>query len=116
MRIAFYLLAILVGLGLLWLFSLLPRYRHPLMQELRRWRYAHRGLHHAEQGIPENSLLAFRYALAGNYGAELDVRMTRDKRLAVIHDSDLKRLCGVEGKVETMAWEKVREVPWPVTR
>ena len=108
MRAVFYLLAALAGLALLWLFSLLPRYKHPQMQELRRWRYAHRGLHHAWQGIPENSLLAFRYALAGSFGAELDVRMTRDRQLVVIHDSDLRRLCGVEGKVETMTWEQLR--------
>ena len=37
---------------------------------------AHRGLYDAAQGIPENSLAAFRAAAEGGYGAELDTRLT----------------------------------------
>ena len=41
--------------------------------------FAHRGLHGA--GVPENSLLAFLLAKERGYGIELDVQLTRDKKL-----------------------------------
>lgn len=77
-------------------------------RRLRRWplltqyRYAHRGLHDMAAGVPENSLSAFRRAVEAGYGAELDVRLTRDGHLAVVHDSDLTRLCGVAKSVEDL--------------
>lgn len=55
-----------------------------------------RGLH--GPGVPENSLAAFRRAAEAGYGAELDVHLTRDGRLVVIHDGDLERMCGVPGR------------------
>ena len=63
-------------------------------------RFAHRGLH--GPGAPENSLAAFRRAAEAGCGAELDVHLTADGYLAVIHDSDLSRMCGVEGRVEDL--------------
>ncbi len=68
--------------------------------ELYRCRYAHRGLHDAAAGVPENSLPAFRRAAAAGFGAELDVHLTRDGRLAVFHDSRLERICGAAGTLE----------------
>ena len=103
-----YILAAVNVLLLLWLFSLLPRYGERKLGELRGFRYAHRGLHNAQRGIPENSILAYRYALAGGFGAEIDVRLTRDRHLVVIHDSDLRRLCGVKGRVEEMTLEELK--------
>ena len=47
-------------------------------------------------------LAAFRRAAEAGYGAELDVHLTADGYLAVIHDSDLARMCGVEGRVEDL--------------
>ena len=86
-------------------FLIWPRRGQWQLQELRRFRYAHRGLFNPERGVPENSVKAFRYAVAGGFGIELDVRLTRDRRLVVIHDSALRRMCGHEGKVERLAWE-----------
>lgn len=68
-------------------------------------RYAHRGLH--GPGVPENSMAAFRRAAEAGYGAELDVHLTRDGRLAVIHDADLTRMCGVPGLVEEQTAEEL---------
>ena len=62
----------------------------PGWEKLTGCRYAHRGLH--GPGAPENSLAAFRRAAEAGYGAELDVHLTRDGRLAVIHDGDLRRI------------------------
>lgn len=58
---------------------------------------AHRGYSGA---APENTLDAF--AKAADIGAdmiELDVQMTADGELVVFHDSDLKRITGVDGAV-----------------
>ncbi|MDR2931251.1 MAG: hypothetical protein LBV06_10165 [Propionibacteriaceae bacterium] len=74
------------------------RVGHPAWARLRQFRYAHRGLH--DTVTPENSLAAFRRAVAAGYGAELDVHLTRDGRLAVIHDADLARMTGRSATVE----------------
>ena len=93
------LLAIPILLALLWVVLLHPRRQHPGLESLRKYRYAHRGFHDKPQ-IPENSMAAFRRAAENGYGVELDVHLTRDGRLAVIHDSSLLRTCGEEGNVE----------------
>jgi glycerophosphoryl diester phosphodiesterase len=59
--------------------------------------FAHRGLHDA--ATPENSLPAFRAAVAAGYGNELDVRLTADGRLAVVHDATTLRTTGVDLRV-----------------
>ena len=61
--------------------------------------YAHRGLHALAAGIPENSLRAFRLAANNGYGAELDVHLSRDGRLVVMHDENLKRTTGVNANI-----------------
>ena len=84
-----------MGYGLL-CFLLRGRRDGPGWERLDGFRYAHRGLHGC--GVPENSLAAFRRAAEAGYGAELDVRLTKDGRLAVIHDATLDRVCGVSGR------------------
>ena len=79
----------------------------PGWDKLLPWRYAHRGLYDNGGGIPENSLPAFRRAVEHGFGAELDVHRTADGKLVVIHDSDLKRVCGREGKVEELTYEEL---------
>ena len=83
-----------------YLLSLRGRSGHPGLPELRRWRYAHRGLH--APGRPENSMAAFRAALEGGYGIELDIHLMRDGNLAVIHDASLKRTAGADVKIENL--------------
>ena len=69
--------------------------------------YAHRGLHGA--GVPENSLTAFRLAREAGYGVELDVQMTKDRKLVVFHDGNLKRMCGVDGFLRDYTYEELSE-------
>lgn len=59
---------------------------------------AHRGLHDAAAGVPENSRAAFRAAMAAGYAIELDVRLAGDGVPVVFHDAELKRLTGTEGR------------------
>ena len=72
-------------------------------------RYAHRGLHDAAAGIPENSLAAFRRAVEAGYGIELDLHLTTDGQLAVFHDDTLDRDCGVSGRVEEKSYDELLE-------
>jgi len=70
-------------------------------------RYAHRGYHDKPQ-VPENSIPAFERAIERGWGAELDVHLTKDKKLVVIHDSDLVRLTGAQGTVEELSFDELR--------
>ena len=81
-----------------------------LIQELLKHRYAHRGLH-AKPTIPENSMAAFARAVEAGYGIELDLHLTRDGKLAVIHDASLKRTCGVNLKIEDLTLAEARDYP-----
>ena len=73
------------------------------MAELRKWNYAHRGLH--GENKPENSMAAFRAALDHGFGIELDIHLMKDGNLAVIHDSSLKRTAGADVKIEDLTVE-----------
>ncbi len=70
--------------------------------------YAHRGLHSASNGVPENSLPAFALARASGYGVELDVQMTSDGKVVVFHDGDLKRMCGVDTHVYALTYDELQ--------
>ncbi|MBR6650079.1 MAG: glycerophosphodiester phosphodiesterase [Clostridia bacterium] len=96
---AIIIVAVLIVLILLYLLSLRGRRNHPKLSKLRKWAYAHRGLHNKPQ-IPENSMHAFYLALQKGYGIELDVHLLRDGEIAVIHDSTLERTTGRKGKIE----------------
>lgn len=83
------------------------RMKNPGFQELSKWAYAHRGLH--GQGVPENSMMAFRRAKEAGYGVELDVHLLRDGNLAVIHDAALLRTTGEQGYIEDLTTEQLQE-------
>lgn len=71
------------------------------------WLYAHRGFHQ-KPDAPENSLAAFRRAVERGYGMELDVHLLKDGTLAVLHDSVLKRMTGLDGKVEDLTGDDLK--------
>ena len=102
------------------------------------FRYAHRGLFHqplsasvkilippltplwkddieqwkaeGKKIVPENSMAAFRKAVKHGFGSELDVHLTKDGRLAVYHDTNLIRVCGVNEEIENLTWDEVRQL------
>ncbi len=90
-----------------YLMMLSCRKGHPAWKTLARYRYAHRGLHDKARGVPENSLAAFRRAVEHGFGAELDVHLTRDGRLAVIHDDSLKRTAGADVKASELTAQEL---------
>ncbi len=78
--------------------------------------YAHRGLHAIQAGIPENSIRAFRLAANNGYGAELDVRLSRDGRLVVMHDESLKRTTGANANVSAVTTQVLSQLTLEGTR
>jgi glycerophosphoryl diester phosphodiesterase len=59
--------------------------------------YGHRG---ARGEAPENTLCAFRHALSlGVRHVELDLRLSADRQVVVIHDDTVDRTCRETGKV-----------------
>lgn len=66
---------------------------------------AHRGLHDLSQGIPENSLAAFERASKLGFPVELDVHLTRDGKVVVIHDNNLDRITGMKAAVEATDYD-----------
>jgi glycerophosphoryl diester phosphodiesterase len=97
---------VIVILILLYLLALRCRTGHPLLGEIRRWKYAHRGLH--GNGVPENSMQAFRLALENGYGIELDIHLLADGNLAVMHDASLLRTAGVDVPIESLTTEELQ--------
>ena len=89
--VAVIILLVLLILGELFTLTLQCRRGHSAWGLLRLFRYAHRG-YHDKPRVPENSMAAFRRAIENGFGAELDVHLMKDGRLAVIHDASLKRI------------------------
>ena len=88
----------------LYLFLIAPAMRHSKdISKLLGYDYAHRGLFDNKAGVPENSLAAIQKAAEQGYGIELDVQFTQDYELAVFHDKDLTRMCGVDANLSTVA-------------
>ena len=68
----------------------------------------HRG---ASANYPENTMSAF--VGAKEFGAdwiELDVHQTKDKKLAVTHDSNLKRITGVNKRVIDLKYKDIKKL------
>ncbi len=99
--------AILIILAVVFLFLIKGRTGHKDLPELRKWYYAHRGLH--GDGVPENSMAAFAAAKAAGYGIELDIHLMKDGNLAVIHDASLKRTAGAEVLIEDLTASQLAE-------
>ena len=69
---------------------------------------AHRG---ASRYFPENTMRAFTEAIAQEADwVELDIHMSRDGQLFVMHDDNLYRTCGVKGLCWDFTWEQLKEL------
>lgn len=67
----------------------------------------HRG---ASAALPENSLAAFALAVEqGADGIELDVQLSKDGRVVIVHDSTLKRLSGNPTKVGDLTAAELKQ-------
>ncbi|MBE6906943.1 MAG: glycerophosphodiester phosphodiesterase [Ruminococcaceae bacterium] len=69
--------------------------------------FAHRGF---SGRYPENTILAFRKAIeSGCDGIELDVQMTRDGQLVIIHDENVDRTCNGKGFIGELKLSELRK-------
>lgn len=68
--------------------------------------FAHRGASHS---APENTLTAFKEAvLVGSEGIELDVHLSLDKALIVIHDETVNRTTTHQGQIQKMTLAEIK--------
>jgi len=70
----------------------------------------HRG---ATRGVDENTIPAFSYALPYADVLEMDVRLTSDKKMVIMHDATLDRTTNCAGRVSsrTLAYIKACRTP-----
>lgn len=103
---------LLVSVLILGFFFIPPRYRlirltildsnHPIMV------MGHRG---DSVNAPENTIPAFLSAYENGADAvELDVQMTRDGELIILHDSSLTRTTGLRANVWEVDWDDIRDL------
>lgn len=69
---------------------------------------AHRGLH--DEAAPENSLLAIDQAIAGGFAIEIDVHLSADQQVVVFHDSTLKRMTGLDGRLSDFTLTELQHI------
>ena len=70
--------------------------------------FAHRG---ASGDYPENTLRAFKEAIKiGATGLELDVHLTKDGEVVVIHDEDVERTFKAKGLVKDLTLHELRQL------
>jgi glycerophosphoryl diester phosphodiesterase len=69
---------------------------------------AHRG---ESFNAPENTLASIKLAWVHDAdGVEIDIRLTKDNKIVVIHDSSTKRTSGVSGKVKSLSLESLKKL------
>lgn len=66
---------------------------------------------------PENSLASFAAACEAGYGIELDLQLTLDGQVVVVHDPDLKRVAGDPRRIEDLTYGELTRIPlFPTAR
>ncbi len=70
---------------------------------------AHRGVFN-NKDIPENSIPAFSKAIEKNYIIELDVHLTQDNKVIVMHDDDINRMTNGQGMIKNQTLEQLKMV------
>ena len=71
--------------------------------------FAHRGIHN-NKDIPENSIPAFKKALAKKVPIELDVHILKDNTLVVFHDDNLKRMTKINKNIRNYTYHELEKI------
>ena len=70
----------------------------------------HRGLNLTNANFfPESSFESFRQYIKKDYSIELDIRFCKDE-IIVSHDSNLKRLCGINKEIKDMYFKELKDI------
>ena len=70
---------------------------------------AHRGVHN-NKDIPENSIKSFKRAILKDYAIEFDIQITKDNKLVIFHDDNVKRMTGVDKNIQDMTYQEVKKL------
>ena len=60
---------------------------------------------------PENSLAAVAAACEAGYGIELDLQLTADDQVVVVHDPDLMRVAGDPRRIADLTYDELTRIP-----
>ena len=74
-----------------------------------KYKLIHRGFFDNEK-IVENTIKAFKKANSSGHPYELDVRLTKDEKVVVFHDENLKRLGNTNKKISDMTYDEIKKV------
>ena len=99
---------------ILFIFAVTPRLSGAAKLKSAKFRgklIAHRGLHSVT--MKENTAAAFRAAVQAGYGIEFDVRVSADNVPVISHDSSLKRVFGIDVKVEDIGAIELAKIGVP---
>lgn len=81
---------------------------HPYLHAPAPAALAHRG---GAKEAPENTLAAFGRAVRLGFShIETDVQLSADGEVVVFHDSDLRRVAGIEGRIRDRTWAELAGV------
>ena len=81
---------------------------HPFFQDYNFYGFVHSG---GDEIETENTLEAFKYSSdLGFVYIETDVQATKDGKVVIFHDSNLRRLAGLNKKVNELTLEEIRSV------
>lgn len=70
---------------------------------------AHRGVHN-NKDVPENSIIAFEKTINRGYAIEFDIQITKDNRLVIFHDDNMKRMTGIDKNIQDLYFDEVRNI------
>ena len=104
----------LLALVVLYIFAIMPRMSPSAKRKAAKYKglyIAHRGLH--SDKIKENTAEAFKAAVDAGYGYELDVRVSADGVAIISHDATLKRVFGIDRRVDEMTATELSEIGVP---
>lgn len=69
---------------------------------------AHRGIFDNEE-VAENSLSAYKACIEKGCPIEIDVRVTKDRKVVVFHDDKLCRMTDIDGYVSQLTYEEIKD-------
>lgn len=74
---------------------------------------AHRGIHNDQ--VIENTIPAFSNAISKKVPIELDINLLKDGNIVVYHDDDLKRLMGIDRRLDSYSYSELEKLVFPNT-
>lgn len=107
--IVFFIFLLIAALLYLWMIC--PKKPTTAMRNLlEQKKFAHRGIYDNKGKSPENSMHSFAAAVEKGYAIEMDVRLTKDKKVVVFHDNTLSRMCGIQKLVNSLTLSEIKEL------